>query len=94
VLVDAMEDNRRQEHWWIYRSERHREVCTVASGDGRFVVAICQRNDGLFCFYADQLEYVAESEADFWQPGLLETGLFGSSDEAEQEARSRYRELD
>lgn len=64
------------------------------SEDGRFVIAICQRSDGLFCFYVDQLEYVAESEADFWQPGSLEAGLFDSSDEAEREARSRYRELD
>jgi hypothetical protein len=89
-----MGSDRQHKHWWIYRSTQHREVSTVASEDGRFIVAICQRSDGMFCFYVDQLEYVAESEADFWQPGSLETGLFGTSDEAEREARSRYRELD
>lgn len=94
MQFNAMERDRRNEYWWGYRSERHREVRLVASEDGRFVVAICQRADGLFCFYVDQLEWDAGSEEDFWQPGSLETGLFGSSDEAEREARSRYRELD
>lgn len=89
-----MDGDRKHEHWWIYRSAQHREVRTVTNEDGRLVVAICQRNDGLFCFYVDQLEYDPESETDLWQPGHLETGLFGTSDEAEAEARSRYRELD
>jgi hypothetical protein len=88
-----MNSDRQHEHWWIYRSTQHREVRTVASEDGRFVAAICQRSDGMYCFYVDRLEYVAESEVDFWQPGSLETGLFGTSDEAETEARSRYSEL-
>jgi len=89
-----MDGDRQREPWWIFRSTRHREVRTIASEDGRLVAAICQRSDGLFCFYVDQLEYAPESEADFWQPGLLETGLFGSADEAAREARSRYREIE
>lgn len=88
-----MDGDRQHEHWWIYRSTRHREVRTVASENDRIVAAICQRSDGLFCFYVDKLEYVVEDDADYWQPGSLETGLFGTVDEAEQEARLRYRAL-
>ena len=73
------------------RPVRPGEVRAVASEDGRLVVSICQRNDGLFCFYADELEYVESCEEDLWQFGALETGLFGTPDEAETEARSRYR---
>lgn len=94
IEAGVMKVDRREEHWWVYRSQRHREVRTIASSDGRVVIAICQRSDGLFCFYVDELEYVTEREEDFWQPGSLETGVFGSMDEAEREARSRYRELD
>jgi hypothetical protein len=75
------------------RPLRPNEVCAVESADGRLVISICKRPDGLFYFHADQLEYVEECEDDLWQYGMLETGLFGTPDEAETEARTRYRSL-
>jgi hypothetical protein len=75
----------------VERRVRPGEFRAIASEDGRLVVSIVKRPDGLFCFYADELEYVESCEEDLWQSGLLETGLFGTPDEAEAEARSRYR---
>jgi hypothetical protein len=73
------------------RPVRPNEVRAVPLADGRTVVSICKRPDGLFCFYADTLEYVEDCEEDLWQSGGLEPGLFGTPDEAEAEARLLYR---
>lgn len=78
------------------RSARPNEVRVFASGDGRFVVTISRRDDGLFCFYEDWIEHDDECQVDYWQGSEgPEKGLFGSADEAEQEIRSRpeYRDL-
>lgn len=73
------------------RRVRPNEVRAVPLADGRLVVSICERPDGLFCFYVDELEYSENCEEDLWQTGSLEPGLFGTPDEAEAEARSLYR---
>jgi hypothetical protein len=77
----------------VPRPARPNEIRILASEDGRLIVAICRRDDGLYCFHADSLEYVEESEADFWQMGIVEPGLFGSPDDAEREARSLHRDI-
>jgi hypothetical protein len=73
----------------LKREIREGEVRAILSADGQTCIAIVKRSDGLFWCFEDILMHDREEDVRYWSAmhGPL-SGLYGTIEEAERDARS------
>jgi hypothetical protein len=59
--------------------------------DGRACIAIIKQRDGCFLYYEDQLSFDPDEDVYYWNTMMNPaSGIYGSIEDAERDARLRY----